>query len=130
MKKTLPIFGLLITLTIFIYLESPYSFMNEKHVRYSSIPYEVLLADAQAELEAASVDPADQSEEGKEETTEESAETLAHDYSLEMILEGKSEVDGYIVETYREHEVYRDQNGEIIKTVPTSNYDYLRYYEE
>ena len=126
MKKTLPIFGLLMTLTVFIYLESPYSFMNEKHVRYSSIPYEVLLADAQAELEAASADPNDQPEEEQEE----SSETFAHDYSLEMIREGKSEVDGYMVETYREYEVYRDKNGGIIKTIPTSNYDYLRYYEE
>ncbi|RSD28633.1 hypothetical protein [Mesobacillus subterraneus] len=37
------------------------------------------------------------------------------------------EVDGYIVETHQEYEVYRDQNGKIIKQVPTSNFDYIRY---
>lgn len=37
------------------------------------------------------------------------------------------EVDGYIVETYREYEVHRDQNGTIIKQIPTSNYEYVRY---
>ncbi|MGD6817427.1 hypothetical protein [Metabacillus sp. 84] len=33
----------------------------------------------------------------------------------------------YKVETYREYEVYTDSNGEIIKEVPTSNFNYLRY---
>ncbi|MGV2941437.1 hypothetical protein AB5I83_17675 [Mesobacillus sp. LC4] len=37
------------------------------------------------------------------------------------------EVDGYIVETYREYEVHRDQNGTILKQIPTSNYEYVRY---
>lgn len=36
-------------------------------------------------------------------------------------------VDGYIVETYREYEFYRDKAGNIIKQVPTSNYEYIRY---
>ncbi|MCM3665804.1 hypothetical protein M3204_15400 [Mesobacillus subterraneus] len=37
------------------------------------------------------------------------------------------EVDGYIVETYREYEVYKDKDGNILKQVPTSNFDYIRY---
>ncbi|MCM3122990.1 MULTISPECIES: hypothetical protein [Bacillaceae] len=37
------------------------------------------------------------------------------------------EVDGYIVETYREYEIHRDQAGNIIKQIPTSNYEYIRY---
>jgi hypothetical protein len=37
------------------------------------------------------------------------------------------EVDGYIVETYKEYEIHRDQAGNIIKQIPTSNYEYLRY---
>ncbi|MEH7443703.1 hypothetical protein V7201_15430 [Bacillus sp. JJ1122] len=37
------------------------------------------------------------------------------------------EVDGYIVETYREYEIYKDQFGNIIKQVPTSNFDYIKY---
>lgn len=37
------------------------------------------------------------------------------------------EVDGYIVETYREYEIYKDQDGNIIKQVPTSNFNYIKY---
>lgn len=37
------------------------------------------------------------------------------------------EVDGYIVETYREYEVYKDKDGNILKHVPTSNFDYIKY---
>jgi hypothetical protein len=37
------------------------------------------------------------------------------------------EVDGYIVETFREYEVYKDKDGNILKQVPTSNYDYIKY---
>ncbi len=47
--------------------------------------------------------------------------------SLEYFLEGTKEVDGYIVETYREYEIYEDESGNIIKKVPTSNYDYISY---
>jgi hypothetical protein len=36
-------------------------------------------------------------------------------------------VDGYIVETYREYEVYKDKDGNIFKQVPTSNFDYIKY---
>lgn len=46
---------------------------------------------------------------------------------LENVFVSDEEVDGYMVETYREYEVYKDKNGEVIKTVPTANYDYIRY---
>lgn len=41
--------------------------------------------------------------------------------------EEDEEVDGYIVETYREYEIYKDKYGNIIKQVPTSNFDYIKY---
>ena len=44
-----------------------------------------------------------------------------------MVLESKSEIDGVIVETYQEYEIYKDENGQVIKKVPTSHFDYLRY---
>jgi len=47
--------------------------------------------------------------------------------SLEMFLVSQDEVDGEIVETYREYEVYYDENGEIEKKEPTSHYEYIRY---
>ncbi|MFD1738412.1 hypothetical protein ACFSCX_17965 [Bacillus salitolerans] len=39
------------------------------------------------------------------------------------------EVDGFIVETYREYEIYKDKEGNILKQVPTSNFNYLKYKE-
>ncbi|MGG3890999.1 hypothetical protein [Metabacillus fastidiosus] len=48
---------------------------------------------------------------------------------LEKKLVGSTYIDGYEVEVYREYEVYKDENGEIIESIPTSNYDYLRYKE-
>ncbi len=44
-----------------------------------------------------------------------------------MVLESKSEVDDDIVETYPEYEIYKDENGQVVKKVPTSKYEYLRY---
>ena len=67
---------------------------------------------------------------GNDDTNEKSLETeeiAALNFSLEMVLESKSEVDDDIVETYQEYEIYKDENGQVIKKVPTSNYEYLRY---
>lgn len=36
-------------------------------------------------------------------------------------------IDGYLVETYREYELYKDQSGKVLKVIPTSNYNYIRY---
>ena len=47
-----------------------------------------------------------------------------------MVLESKTKKDGYIVETYREYEFYRDKNGQVIKKIPTSNENTLRYYDK
>ncbi|MFD2444881.1 hypothetical protein ACFSO7_13000 [Bacillus sp. CGMCC 1.16607] len=47
--------------------------------------------------------------------------------TLEWIFEKQEKVDGYILETYREYEIYSDENGNKIKQVPTSNFDYLQY---
>jgi hypothetical protein len=63
-------------------------------------------------------------------------ESETNDDLLELILpeleylhekDKDEEVEGYIVETYREYEIYKDQDGNIIKQVPTSNFNYLRY---
>jgi hypothetical protein len=48
---------------------------------------------------------------------------------LEYIFDAKLEEDGYIVEIYREYEIYKDANGKVIKEVPTSNFEYIRYKE-
>ncbi|MDQ0200060.1 hypothetical protein [Neobacillus ginsengisoli] len=48
---------------------------------------------------------------------------------LEEKLEKREKVDGYIVETYEEYEVYKDKNGKVIKSEPTSKTDILRYWD-
>lgn len=48
----------------------------------------------------------------------------------EFMLEDMKQVDGYIVETYREYEVHEDAEGDVIIRIPTENYQYLRYQSE
>jgi len=132
-KKSIPMIGLAITLILLVYLESPYSLINKENVRVSSIPNEVLLAEAEVTEEDAAEAEGKQVSANEEATvgeTEESEEAAAQNYTLEMMLEDKTKVDGYIVETYREYEIYKNENGEVIKKVPTSNYDYIRYYDK
>jgi len=43
------------------------------------------------------------------------------------LVETSLTVDGYLLETYREYELYEDENGNILKSVPTANYEYIRY---
>jgi hypothetical protein len=57
--------------------------------------------------------------------TDESESDLKFD--LEEKLVEKKTAGGYIIETYREYEIYKDDKGNIIKSIPTSNYNYLRY---
>ena len=138
MIKLLPIIGFIVTVVLAIYLDSPYSFINKENVQVTSIPNEVLLAegtDEESEAVSSDSETADnesvttEEEEDQEANAEESEEAL-DDYTLEMILE-KTTVEGdYVIEEYREYEVYKDENGEIIKSVPTSHFDYLRYYDE
>ncbi|WP_053363621.1 hypothetical protein [Bacillus sp. FJAT-27251] len=46
---------------------------------------------------------------------------------LEMFLVGREEVDGYMVETYREYEIIKDPEGKLIQKTATENYEYIRY---
>ncbi|MFS0861898.1 hypothetical protein [Fredinandcohnia sp. 179-A 10B2 NHS] len=48
--------------------------------------------------------------------------------TLEMELVDKEVIAGNTVETYREYEVYRNEDDEVIKKVPTDNYEYLEYW--
>jgi hypothetical protein len=118
MKKTFSFVGVIIVMASLLYLESPVSFINEKHVQISSTPYEVLLADATTEEgETVSAD------------LEAVEDGVPRDFVLEMVFEEVSEIDGYVVETYREYEIYKNEQGQVVNKVPTSNYDYIRYYK-
>jgi hypothetical protein len=63
----------------------------------------------------------------EEEYTQSADDTLLIPANLKYILEEKNEVDGYIIETYREYEIYIDENGSVIKQIPTSNFEYIKY---
>ena len=127
MKKLLPIIGIMVTMVVLIYLDSPYSLINKDYVGVTSIPNEVLQAEATAE-EAEAVTSDSDMVEG--ETNSGENEEFISDYTLEMIFEERMIEGDYIIEEYREYEVFRDENGDILKSIPTSNYDYIRYYKE
>lgn len=97
------LFGLLLMLAVVAYLESPYSILN-KNYAYS--------AD-----EPVIAQPMDQNV---------SAE---HPEIKEKLVKREKEEDGYIMETYREYEVYKDNAGNVVKTVPTDKEDTLKYWD-
>ena len=127
MKKLLPIIGIMVTMVVLIYLDSPYSLINKDYVGVTSIPNEVLQAEATAEEAEAVTSDSDMVE--VERNSGENEEFIS-DYTLEMIFEERMIEGDYIIEEYREYEVFRDENGGILKSIPTSNYDYIRYYKE
>ncbi|MFC4323548.1 hypothetical protein [Litchfieldia salsa] len=49
--------------------------------------------------------------------------------TLENKLVDTKVVGGYIVEEYQEYEIYKDQEGKILKSVATSNFSYIRYMQ-
>jgi hypothetical protein len=111
MNKFLTVVGLLMSLGLVFYMESDSSTL--KYDFQSSIflqPGEELEAEYSTE---AAADPEEMVELGTP--------------SLEFFFEEANEVDGYIVEEYREYEIYKDANGNVIKEQPTSNVEYIRY---
>lgn len=105
MKKTIAFSIVFLLLTFIAYLETPTAKINEEYVYYYS-----------------------ETETSEEASTTEEDEIYGAP-TLEFKLEETSEEDGYIVEEYREYEIYKNRDGEVIKTVPTSNTEYLKYYE-
>jgi hypothetical protein len=105
MQKTFSLLGVGLILVVVGFLESP---MNSNNNGVASFQPDV----TQETIEV--------SAQGQQKT----APSFS---SLEYILEETKEVNGYIVETYREYELYEDKNGDTVKRVPTSNYDYIRY---
>jgi hypothetical protein len=49
---------------------------------------------------------------------------------LEQKLQSVEEIDGYLVETYQEYEVYYDENGTVIKRDPTSKTETVKYWDK
>ncbi len=103
MKMKVPaVFFLLLTLGLMAYLDSPYSLLNRDFIYSANEPVTAV--------------PSEQIPVAKQPNTVEK-------------LEKRTKENGYIVETYREYEVYKDSNGNVIKSVPTSKTDTLRYWD-
>lgn len=102
--KTRPsmLLGLLLMLGIGAYLDSPYSFINKNYAYSASEPVMAR--------------PIEQKEAEEPEIKE-------------KLVTREKEDDGYIVETYREYDIYKDSNGKVIKTVPTDKEDTLKYWD-
>ncbi|WP_456274840.1 hypothetical protein [Bacillus sp. AK031] len=102
---------------------------NVKDVSFSSFSEEDSSSQAAAQPSGENIlIPADLGEIFDEETTVPTdAEVLSAE--LDYFFDAKLEEDGYIVEIYREYEIYKDANGKVIKEVPTSNFEYIRYKE-
>lgn len=104
--------GLLITLGIAFYFDNSTATMTNEF--RSSILY------TPEEIEAVSMEEV-------EETQQVIEQTEINMPTLEYLFEQQEEVDGYVVETYREYEIYYDKKGNQIKKVPTSHFDFIRY---
>ncbi|MBT2669164.1 hypothetical protein J7J00_27700 [Bacillus sp. ISL-4] len=106
--KISPIFFLLMVLVPTLYLESSYL-----ESLYNTEP---LIIGQESENE---------SEPAMAESKEQKKESLS--FELDERLINKEVIDGYLVDTYREYELYKDQSGKVLKVIPTSNYNYIRY---
>ncbi|MBT2725116.1 MULTISPECIES: hypothetical protein [unclassified Bacillus (in: firmicutes)] len=103
LKNFICICLLLVTLGFAAYLDSPYSIINKDYA-YS--------ADQPVMAQPVEVEP-------------------SNDIPvLEEKLEKIEKVDGYIVETYQEYEVYKDKDGNVLKSEPTGKTDTLQYWDD
>ena len=117
MKINLPFVGIILAFIVIGYLESPYSWFNKKYATVTSIPYEVALAE---QSETVLTNETEEEPRAKD-------EIAAQNFSLEMVLKSRSKIENDIVETYQEYEIYKDENGKVVKKTPTSHFEYLRY---
>jgi hypothetical protein len=118
MKKFMYLIGVIAIIALVAYWESPNSTIthpNEAANMYPSIP---------------SVEDSVSSETTEANSEIENEEEEAILASLELKLEKTELVDGYIIETYREYEIYNNEAGEVIKSIPTNHYEYLKYLDE
>jgi hypothetical protein len=103
LKTFISVCFLLFTLGFAAYLDSPFSFINKDYAYSTDEP---VMAQP-VEVEPSSDVPV-----------------------LEEKLEKIEKVDDYIVETYQEYEVYKDKDGNVIKSEPTGKIDTLQYWND
>ncbi|KKE77837.1 hypothetical protein NSA56_13455 [Oceanobacillus caeni] len=117
MKKILLAIGVIAILGFVAYLEKPennyHGFVPDLHV--DSTP--TIREEIEKEIEEESI-------EAYAHLEQESTPAMS---SVELELVDTYEEDGYMVEKYRKYEVYRNDDGVIVKKEPTSNYEFLKY---
>ncbi|KKI90779.1 hypothetical protein WQ54_18695 [Bacillus sp. SA1-12] len=109
MKKFAPIFIIVATIAIIGYFDSASFAEKEEAITSTPLPVEETASAAAS--------------------NEDSDKQSPKIPTLETRLVDRTEEDGYIIEVYREYEIYKDEKGNIIDTVATDNYQYLRYKE-
>lgn len=116
MKKLSALFGVVVTVAVVSYLESPSSIFTHPNEAEPSLG--IILADEEGE---------ETTETTSDGTDEVDIYAKGVQSSLELKLKETELVDGFIVETYEEYEVYTDKDGKVIKSVPTGKMEYLKY---
>lgn len=114
LNKAVSIIGLLIIIGFVAYSESPNSFLsheNEHDNLYQMIPVVNDVKEAEeVDQPVADEDPLD-----------------GIIPSLELKLVDTQVEDNEIIETYRQYEVYRDNNNKVIEMIALDEYEYLKY---
>ena len=103
LKTFVSICCLLVTLGFAAYLDSPYSFINKNYAYSTDQPVMVQPVDVEPSPDVP---------------------------VLEEKLINTEKVDGYIVKTYEEYEVYKDKDGNVLKSEPTGKIDTLQYWDD
>ena len=101
MKKRLAAIIVIILLAFIAYVETPTAKINEDYVYFYGETAESETASTSADVYGAP--------------------------ELEYKLEDTKVENGFVIETYREYEIYKNREGEVVKNVPTSNREYLKY---
>ncbi|MEW9110617.1 MAG: hypothetical protein AB2374_14810 [Cytobacillus gottheilii] len=115
MKRLMPLLGAAAIILIIAYYETAYSIedgaFNEQY-DYPQIPV---------------VNESSEEDDVTVSASEDSDPLAGLTPEIELKYESETIEDGYLVETHRQYEVYRDHNNQIIQSVPTSHYEYIRY---
>jgi hypothetical protein len=101
-KTFISVFFAVILLGFSAYLDSPYSFLNKNYAYSNEQPAAAVSTAVEPSLEVP---------------------------DTEERLVKRVKKNGYIFETYEEYDVYKDKDGQILKSEPTGQTDTLKYWD-
>ncbi|KAB2330622.1 hypothetical protein [Bacillus mesophilum] len=119
MKRLLPLIGIIAVILFIAYYETTYSIedgANNELYNYPQIPVVNDSSENEEVSASASIETADP------------LEGLTPE--LELRYESETIEEGYLVETHRQYEIYRDQNNQVVKSIPTDHIEYIKYKME